>query len=398
MLDAWSLWEKYGSFRSVYCGFACFLLAKVLVLAVDENVDIIVRSKLLASSVLFAERGACILAEVRSQFMGSPICRDPSVALAQVSELSVAVNRDFMREYSRMVCSCPKGHRLVPKVRSFFIFYFDAYRCSLAFLNQVRHFPSGGTWMCDGCKEGGWTSLVSLCCEACNYDLCFGCAKRSDTALEGARVGNDRYHLVVDDASNPSKGVPRDIDLKNREEQCRLVWREVGPGEMGPDEWPSPRLYQGMCALGSHIYVYGGRNTALHGHGRLNDLWEFNIETGLWRCLEVLDKPGGPIVRSGCLMVDDGQQSLYVACGKDAGGVLHSHLYRYSLTERVWTLLRPANNVKPSARTPACGWFYGGAVWLLGGCPDDTGSLGDLWCYDVGRNLWSQPVSLCFGA
>jgi hypothetical protein len=235
-------------------------------------------------------------------------------------------------------------------------------------------------WQCDVCREGLWTSLASLRCAPCNFDLCYGCAVRVPQPSPVAPPSRNSAALAQ---------VPRAPAAAESSKQHRLVWRELGPGSQGPAQWPSPRNSHGACTNGGGLlYVYGGRAQP----GRLNDLWEYNCETGLWQCLEPSNKPGGPLVRSSCLMVHDRQDSLYVGFGLDAHDSAHNHLYRYSLRECMWTLLRPVNALQPPARRNSRGWFYRGAVWVFGGSSDGTACLGDLWCYDTNKNLWTQPV------
>lgn len=128
--------------------------------------------------------------------------------------------------------------------------------------------------------------------------------------------------------------------------------------------------------------------------GRMNDLWVFNCETNAWTCLEPNNARGGPLVRSGCVLVHDGANHLYVGFGYDTLPNAHNDMYRYDLYERKWTHLEPAGTLRPPPRINFRGWFYGDAVWIFGGSPDGSACFGDLWKYDVITNMWSQPATI----
>jgi hypothetical protein len=103
------------------------------------------------------------------------------------------------------------------------------------------------------------------------------------------------------------------------------------------------------------LWLFGGTGFVGPDTGKLNDLWRFNIATGLWTWVS-----GGNVLN---------QSGNYGTQGIPAGA-----------------------NV-PGARTGAAVWLKGGnELWLFGG--DGYASVGqtflnDLWRYDTGTGLWT---------
>lgn len=48
---------------------------------------------------------------------------------------------------------------------------------------------------------------------------------------------------------------------------------------------PLPRLWHEMCAINNCVYVFGGVGVGGAAPAPCNDLWEFNLEHKMWRCL-----------------------------------------------------------------------------------------------------------------
>jgi hypothetical protein len=91
------------------------------------------------------------------------------------------------------------------------------------------------------------------------------------------------------------------------------------------------------------------------------------------------DCPDGPVIRSGSLLVHDGDHTLYAGFGYDRLPIAHNEMYSFDLHTREWSgPLIPATNVLPPPRINFRGWFWGDCVWLFGGSPDSQACLGDL--------------------
>eukprot|EP01012_Entosiphon_sulcatum_P028014 TRINITY_DN33850_c0_g1_i1.p1 TRINITY_DN33850_c0_g1~~TRINITY_DN33850_c0_g1_i1.p1 ORF type:complete len:344 (-),score=70.58 TRINITY_DN33850_c0_g1_i1:10-1041(-) len=142
---------------------------------------------------------------------------------------------------------------------------------------------------------------------------------------------------------------------------------------------PCPRDGHGMALLGQNsLYVFGG-----YGHAKLNDLFVFQIDTQLW--CKVPPAEGVPSVRFGhsCVAYQD---ALYVFHGFDGARHL-AEVYEYEPALRKWTkvdfqgeLLEPkcfhtTTLIEPEKRV-VC---FGG--W------DGTNNLCTLWDYEFGEQV-----------
>ena len=167
----------------------------------------------------------------------------------------------------------------------------------------------------------------------------------------------------------------------------RLCWIELFEAE----NVPSPRNSQGWCSHQGRLYVYGGRSP----EGRLNDLWELDCETCAWTCLKPSDAPGNPTIRSGSVLVHDGDHTLYVGFGYGVLPVAHNLMYRFDLYSREWSgplTAATGGGIMPAPRINFRGWYYGDCVWIFGGSPDSALCLGDLWKFDTRTFVWKQVV------
>ena len=107
--------------------------------------------------------------------------------------------------------------------------------------------------------------------------------------------------------------------------------------------------------LSGNLWVFGGYGNAGNGEGNLNDLWKYTVSTGQWTWIggsDLKDQPGTYTTKN-------------VA---DASG-------------------------KPGSRQFAVGWTDpSGNLLLFGGygiTPNGTGSMNDLWKYDLSTGQWT---------
>jgi len=113
-----------------------------------------------------------------------------------------------------------------------------------------------------------------------------------------------------------------------------------------------------------NLWLFGGWGYDSAGHiGYLNDLWAFNIASGLWKWM------GG---------------SDTLTTGLSASGVLGVY----------GTLGKPAAGNVPGGRYETTSWVdASGNFWLFGGSGVDSagyaGTLNDLWMYDVSLDQWA---------
>lgn len=169
-----------------------------------------------------------------------------------------------------------------------------------------------------------------------------------------------------------------------------------------------------------NLWLFGGQGYAASGSGYLNDLWKYNIATGLWTWVsgDAMPNQSGVYGIKGIAGAANKPGARHVAVGgMDAAGNLwlfggsldRAHdraqlndLWKYNLSADQWTwvsgdslLDQPsvygsrgiADAVnKPGARSGAAGWLTpSGDFWLFSGRDNKA----DLWKYTISTGLWT---------
>lgn len=174
------------------------------------------------------------------------------------------------------------------------------------------------------------------------------------------------------------------------------------------------------------LYLFGGYGYAAAGDiGYLNDLWRYDVETGLWTWLSGSSSSGGefsinsvetpenvPVARKDSVSWTGSDGSLYLFGG--SGSLSPSDiqylndLWRFDVGSSQWVLIRSNSSVHlgvygtqgvaaadntPGARSGAVAWTGSdGSYYLFGGYgyagSGNRGNLNDLWRYDAGGNEW----------
>lgn len=193
---------------------------------------------------------------------------------------------------------------------------------------------------------------------------------------------------------------------------------------------PGGRAYCGSWADASgNLWLFGGRGYASGGaSANLNDLWKYDITTNQWTWMkgsssasqfgvygtQGLGAPANtPGARQGTISWRDNADNLWLFGGAGLGSASNgdlNDLWRYNITNDVWTWVKGTGNVNqfgaygtmgvasptnnPGGRSLACGWkTNNGNLWLFGGlglaASGSQDALGDLWVYDVISNHWT---------
>ena len=155
------------------------------------------------------------------------------------------------------------------------------------------------------------------------------------------------------------------------------------------DPLPAGRNSQGHCVHDGILYVYGGRIQT----GRINDLWMFDPSLRRWTCLSENDHPKAPRVRSGCFLVHDGTNSLYVGFGYTTDPVSRSDVYRFDLHTREWHEISPAQGPIPPSRINFRAWHWNDHIYIFGGSSDGQMCLGDLWRLNLTTRMWNAVAA-----
>jgi hypothetical protein len=172
---------------------------------------------------------------------------------------------------------------------------------------------------------------------------------------------------------------------------------------------------KGWIDAGNNLWLFGGSGYDSTGaFGYLNDLWKFNVSTGLWTWMSGSGLKGqtGTYGTKGVANVLNMPGARSASVGwKDSGGNFwlfggvsgyyadnFSDLWRYTPSSGLWTWISGSNLTNqyglygtkgipnsaniPGARDSAVSWFYNNNLWLFGGggyAANSTGYLNDLW-------------------
>ncbi len=204
-------------------------------------------------------------------------------------------------------------------------------------------------------------------------------------------------------------------------------------GDQGvPDATNLPGQRSGMSFWADDagdFWLFGGEGFSSEGEGLLNDLWKYDVSSGLWTWLGGTDDADGlgsygvhgtpskvnlPQARSGAASWRDREGNFWLFGGTAAAQDVTylNDLWRYDPKSGEWTFVSgcpgtfctsatgvygtlgiPHHDDTPGARVGGIGWVDGnGDLWLLGGTgfvAGDQGLLNDLWRYDVDAGQWS---------
>ncbi|CAI5935254.1 unnamed protein product [Closterium sp. NIES-65] len=151
---------------------------------------------------------------------------------------------------------------------------------------------------------------------------------------------------------------------------------------------PSPRIGITMVALGSTLYVFGGRDG---DKNELSDFYSFDTVTGQWRLLTTGDK--SPPGRSYHTMAADPHRAqIYIFGGCGTTGRFND-LWAYPVAPSHTNTWRQLPSPPPSSGCVPRGGpglaVAGDAVWVLFGFSGEH-ELGDVHRFDLGKETWEE--------
>lgn len=195
---------------------------------------------------------------------------------------------------------------------------------------------------------------------------------------------------------------------------------------------------------GDYLYVFGGMGNDGSGNGGyLNDLWKFQISTGLWTWVKGSNtrnqtvQPGTQGVANAAnypgsrrsmesYSSSDGYFWIFGGAGygtNPSNTIDLDDLWRYDPSTNVWTWMKgpiqgswgvygslgvPAANNIPGSRIDGYGWTYNDEFWLFGGhgySTNTTDWLSDLWKFTPSiqcnpPTVTTQPnsITVCSGS
>jgi len=122
---------------------------------------------------------------------------------------------------------------------------------------------------------------------------------------------------------------------------------------------PPARVGHTAAAVGSRIYVFGGRVGSPVADRDVGDLHAYDTRAGSWASLEAAGDPPGARSYHAAAEFND---SVYIFGGCSAGGRLNT-LHRYDVRQNRWECMppNPGTAVRPPVYT--LGLCYRGSVW-----------------------------------
>ncbi|KAJ6850292.1 putative nitrile-specifier protein 5 [Iris pallida] len=141
---------------------------------------------------------------------------------------------------------------------------------------------------------------------------------------------------------------------------------------------PPPRVGVTMAAVGTTIYVFGGRDSK---HEELNELYSFDTLNSEWTLLS--SGEAGPPHRSyHSMTADDRRVYVFGGCG-NAGRL--NDLWAFDARARQWTqLASPGEKCRPRGGPGLA--VVAGRVWVVYGFSGEE--LDDVHCFDPAGGAW----------
>jgi len=139
---------------------------------------------------------------------------------------------------------------------------------------------------------------------------------------------------------------------------------------------PEPVDHAGAAALGSHIYVAGGRIENLV----TNKVWRYDVSTDSW-----VELPSMPVPRYAAVVQAFGEK-LYVIGGAVSHGNDERSIEVYDIAHGRWSLIE---NALTYGRTAMGSALIDDKIALLGGRDDEERNLTSCDLFDPLRNRWT---------
>lgn len=156
-------------------------------------------------------------------------------------------------------------------------------------------------------------------------------------------------------------------------------WVQLAQYNTGPGQ----RAGAGMVLLGNLLYVGFGLDQTVFGPSAgHNDLWTFNLTSGLWTLLitDNSSNPGQPYHRyRPMFQLDDKQEKILVYSGDMPLGdpvLAVNDTWEYDIASGVWTLLN-VNGIQFGNRQDAVSTVYGKTFLVMFGDTETPGSCGN---------------------
>jgi len=227
------------------------------------------------------------------------------------------------------------------------LFVFGGLSRDCGWLNDMHAFDTETKqWQKIACSDVTPSPRDKLTCVAMGTKILFfggfGPLEETDPAQEGAEFGwfNDLFSFDT--------------------ENC--TWEKLSPSFTG---CPTPRAAHGMCAVGSKLIIFGGRDSV----GRKNDLFVLDTENMEWRSTPTTGRQPEPRSFHTCTAVGN---RVVVFGGRSPENIHFDDLHIFNTDTSEW--LQPsASGSKPAARGVHTATLVGNQFVLYGGSSDFDG-------------------------
>ena len=175
-----------------------------------------------------------------------------------------------------------------------------------------------------------------------------------------------------------------------------LDWEEVMPAGPKSAPRPAPRRDSTLVhdSANNALLLFGGREKGQ----ALNDLWSFDLQTGMWTEIEA----EGPSPRFGHLSVFDVKRSRMVVFSGQAGTDFFNDTWSYDPATAQWEELQPEGDL-PVVRYGGCsGYDAANDLFYISHGFTNSGRFDDTWSFDLATDSWTElspdgdrPVKRC---
>lgn len=160
------------------------------------------------------------------------------------------------------------------------------------------------------------------------------------------------------------------------------TWERINP----TGEVPTARKGHSMETIGNTVYLYGGYSALKFDvSGAM-----YNFAGQEWEEARSQNTPP-PARYAQKTVIRDG--NMYVYYGRDKNAPLND-IWEFNPSTKLWRKIEPEGAVKPVARYDHSATLIGDKAYIFGGRGAGDTPLNDLWTYDFINNVWEQLPSL----
>jgi chitodextrinase len=175
----------------------------------------------------------------------------------------------------------------------------------------------------------------------------------------------------------------------NQSENVNHTWWFDVLGQSGRDE-QTP--LEPLSLQGGGAFDVAHNVAVLYGGASYVGTWLYDPTTNVWQPILALGTLPDPSVILPGMAYSTVAQQVFLYGGKSSSGtIFYPDLYYYDVPSNTWSIVSPANGVKPPARC-CMNFAYDSTnnIFLLYGGKNASGVLNDTWVYDPVANLWTE--------